>query len=178
MPVRGDNCLLTGGQAFKERRFPDIGRTIVPCIQFGPGHFNHLPCFSAGKNIRITLLKHLGRYKLSYCGGYFFVCRPDVFQINRISILTQAYRFGGNIQCRRACQRVDNNQRWRCEIIGLGEWMHASFKISVSGQHRRNDQIIFQYRFFNSFIQWAGIANASSTAIAYEIKAKLFQKVK
>src|SRR5207302_10304752 len=95
---------------FKERRTLYICRCVVPLEQFAGWSFDLLPPVVTSERLFISSPEHLWLDRGTDGVADFGLCRPDVAQVNRRSLLIDTERFGLKINVHLPRERIRHDQ--------------------------------------------------------------------
>ncbi len=162
------------GDGLEEGRILDVGGVGVPDIGLGIRHLDRLPLLVTVEHGAVLLVEH-GGVELLHGVGHFLLGGPDVFQIDRLTVIAGAQRLLGQIDLDAAGERIGHHQRRRGQPVGLDQRMHPAFEVAVAGEHRSHGEVGVLDRLLDGVEQRAGVADAGGAAIADQIEAKVVE---
>src|SRR5690606_15705509 len=152
-----------------------IGRLFVPGIGLARRRLHRAPVLVALEHVGIFAREEVARDEFGDEILNLLPGRPDVLEVDRLAVRALAERLLRQILAHRPGERMGNDQRRRCEIVGLHVGRYASFEIAVARQHRGGDQALLIDDPGDGARQGAGIADAGGAAETDEIEADLVE---
>ncbi len=73
-------------------------------------------------------------------------------------------------------ERVGDDERRRCQVIGAHLRMDAALEVTVAGQYRGDDQVVLGDRERDVFGQRPAVADARRAAVADEVEAERVER--
>ena len=160
------------GDAIEVRGVLHVGGTVVPAVGGGAGFdLDVLPLLGTFADLAVALQELVARQAGSDDVGDFLVGRPDVTQVDRLAVVADAQRFGGDVHRHLAQQRVGDYQRRGGQIIRAHVGVDPALEVAVAGNHGGPDQAIVLDRVHDGVVQRAGVADAGRAAVADGVKA-------
>ena len=104
---------------------------------------------------------------------HFGAVRPDVPQINRLTVSARTERLGVEIDIDPARDGKGHHQRRGHEEVGLDVGVDARLEVAVAGQYRCRDRVVGDDGLFQLGVQRAGIADAGGAAVGREAETEL-----
>ena len=104
----------------KERRLLDVGAGVIERVEVGRGRGNRLPCWWAVDRLLVFLAEHLWEDRILGHAADLLVGRPDVAEENVVAVAVFSERFDRQVQVDPPSQGVGDDERWGCEVVGLG----------------------------------------------------------
>ncbi|CVA81563.1 Uncharacterised protein [Serratia marcescens] len=152
----------------------DIGRILLPLIGRRTGHLDRLPVGVAVEHFAVFLVEHLGAH-FFYRLSDVLAARPDILQVDRLTVVALAQRLFGQINLHAARQRISHHQRRRGQPVGFHQRVNTPFEVAVARQHRAHGQIALFDRLLDRIRQRAGVTDAGGAAIPHQVEPQLFQ---
>ena len=112
------------------------------------------------KDRGIVLSEHFGSDGLSHNLAHFLLRRPQVTQVDRLTVNIGSNRVFRQIDIDGSRERIGHHQGRRGEKAGPHLWVNASFEVAVTTQHRRDNKVILLHCLGDWLRQGAAIANA------------------
>ena len=158
--------------ALEERRIAHVGRIGIPLEATAGRHVKVLPARIAAEHVRVLFREVLGLHRAQHRLLNLALGRPDVAQVDRLSIVAGPERLGRQVQRHRAGECIGDDQRRRCEVVRANLLLHTAFEVAIAAQHRRDHQAA-RVDFRRHIIrQRAAVADARRASVADEVEAE------
>lgn len=111
----------------------NIGR-VVPLEKLSFWAFEFIPSLVSCEGLTVEFFEQLWlNNSLNYL--FNFVSEwPDILEEDIASISSFADWLSLEIDVASSSQAVCYDQRWGCEVVGSGEWMNSTLKVSITGK--------------------------------------------
>ena len=157
----------------EEWRLLDIGR-VLPSVGAGVRDVDGSPGLGTGEHVRVLAVEHVRR-NFNHRIGYLLIARPNIPQVQVLTVLALADRIGRQIDAGGSRDCVRDNQ-WRgCKPVGPHFLVHATLEIAIARQYRRDQQVTLDDRARDRLRQRTGVADAGRTTVADQIESELVE---
>jgi hypothetical protein len=140
--VNVSDGLEFGLGALEEGRVVDVGRVIVPRVEFTSGGFEVLPHLRSLKDVVVDVNEHFGLDATFSNILNFITRRPDIGEENIFAVLVLTEGLSLKVMVDGTGKSVGNNERGRCQVVSTSVGMDSSFEVSVSREDGRGDHIV------------------------------------
>ncbi len=154
------------------RRFFDVGRSVVPRVEFARTRGDLSPSFGAFGGRGVLRFEHLPLDGALDDRADLVVGRPHILEIDRFSVLILAERLVDEVGRHRSGDGVGDDQRRRGQVVRPHMRADAAFEVPVAREHRGRDKILVLDCLLDRLGQGSGVADAGGAAVADQVEAE------
>src|SRR4029079_15610675 len=128
------------GHTVEVWRVADVRRIGGPERAVADGHVERVPVLVAGEDLAVGFAEDVVINRRRDHLLHFFLGRPDVLEVDRVSGRGVSQWVFGKVQTDAAGQRERDGQRRRGEVIGPHFGVDAALEVAVAAKDRGDDE--------------------------------------
>ena len=162
-----------GREVGEKRWFLDVRRRFAPLVEFAAGNRNVVPRSIAVPDVSVHFVEHARVDRLVQELADFLLARPDVLEIDRLSLDVLSEWLGGEVEVHRSRKRIRDDEWRRREVVGAHVRVNPAFEVTVPREHRGRNELSLGNGFRDRDRKWAAVTDARCASITDQMESEI-----